>query len=286
MCLIAYSPHGELMPYEVFKQAAFDNPDGIGVMSAYAVKKFVGSDRKIRAWALIKRLSEESIPYGIHFRWRTHGPINASLCHPFKATDGNTYIMHNGVIGATGAYAEKHESDTSVFVRDFVDLSGMNADAYAAEIKELETFIGWGNKLLVLDMPSGAFTIANEIAGDWLEGLWYSNTWSHPANLLPTKYAAWQDYPARFLTDYPVDSATPTRKLIGKLKYSGLLTKEPMAPIDNEESYYRTLCQSAGYYDDGNDSEDSYPLPMADDVLDDDDYKALLRVAAANGRGR
>lgn len=317
MCLIAYSPSGAAMPYEVFTEAARDNPDGIGVMSAYAVKRYIGPQRAVRAWAHIQRLAEEKIPHGVHFRWRTHGPVSAALCHPFRTTDGGTYIMHNGIIGATAAYALKNESDTSVFVRDFVDFTGCASPVERAmELRELEKFIGYGNKLLVLDMRSGIFSIANEHMGDWLDGFWYSNLYSHPVAKLPTLDYDWPAAtvaaPSRYLTAEEANAQTAIKSGSKRLslwrraksgawrqRVSDVPAKEPMPYIDSEASYYRSLTQAAGYYDTGTDDDvqpdDGYPLPDSDDVIldtldsdiaDDDDYKALLRIAAANGRGR
>lgn len=313
MCLIAYSPTGLALDRDVFDEGYDGNPDGIGIMSAYCIERFVGKGSKRKAWRLLNRLALEAIPYAIHFRWRTHGPINTDLCHPFKSTDGFTYVMHNGVINETGNYALPHESDTSVFVRDFVDLSRQTtAEGRKAELDALESMIGYSNKLVILDMRTGKFDILNEDCGLWNNGIWYSNEYSLPARMHTWTYAkslvsyarkaiTWSpeedtedttqpkqadyqtngDYLAA-LQEWDVSEEEELERKIQQLKRGNsrwLYQKQEILPVDSEESYYRSL-EYSGYMDDGTELGAMAALQDADE-----DYKVLLRRVSAAGGG-
>lgn len=298
MCLIAYSPNGELMARDVFDSARAENADGIGIMSKYAVEKYTGRKAGRRAWALIERLAHERIPYAVHFRWRTHGPITSELCHPFKSPDGNTFVMHNGVISETGAIALPHESDTSVFVREFVDFRYcLTAESRKVECESLEELIGWGNKLCMLDMAAGTFTLCNEDMGEWLEGFWYSQTYSLPDRLCPRRqhwlmalnreesnitavdslrWPSWED-------ERDAQLASTVNRLERSARGTLRLvhSKEEAPHIDSERSYYRAAMQDAGYYDTGHE-----PAPRAYEwsgQVDEDEYRAMLKEAAIAG---
>lgn len=182
MCLIVYSPAGELMPREVHDTARRDNSDGIGVMSESGVERFLGRRAGKRAWRHIRRLAERGEPYGVHYRWATHGAVTLRNTHPFQGgTDGAVHVMHNGIIALTAEDANEQDSDTSLFVREWMQRApdpevGVECKAYYESIEKL---IGYGSKLLVMG-ESGTFQIVNEFAGVWHEGLWYSNEYSLP----------------------------------------------------------------------------------------------------------
>jgi hypothetical protein len=286
MCLIIYSPKGEPIERRIFEFARRENPDGIGIMSPGGVGKFIGKKSSKKAWALLTRLSKNNTPFAIHFRWRTHGPINRDLCHPYASTDGGTLVMHNGVIYATGKDAKEHESDTLVFVRDYVDLTGMLPDSpsYKRELVEYEKFIGYGNKLCVLDIATGTFSLCNEYQGSWIGGLWYSNEYSLPYDLqtptyhqgLVTKYTGGP----LALTPYSLsaDENDALDRALAKVK------RESAAHLDNENSYYRAKSQEPGYFDDGAELG-VYAALRAWGDNDDRDYRVMLRRAAISGKG-
>lgn len=190
MCLIAYSPDGAAIPDDVFNFAHRQNSDGIGIMCERGVSKYFGKKAPKRARHAMRVLAAEGIPFGIHFRWATHGKECKELCHPFIAADGNTCVMHNGVINQTARLtsATAMESDTSLLV----DLCMRHAPApgdndYDYFYQLLGEFIGSYNKLLVFHYQQKQWTIVNEDSGIWIEGFWYSNTYSLPAYMDPWK---------------------------------------------------------------------------------------------------
>lgn len=183
MCLIAYSPKGTMVDRSILAYAYNQNPDGIGIMSVSGIEKFMGKKALKRARRYLESyLVPEQIPYGIHFRWATHGAIQMSNTHPYEAPTGKHWVMHNGVIGLTANEATKDESDTAVFVRKYMTDAASIDDTFY--YKALSTKVGWGNKLLIMD-DCGQFIICNDDAGVWIDGIWFSNTYSLPNSKVP-----------------------------------------------------------------------------------------------------
>jgi hypothetical protein len=181
MCLIIYSPTGKLVDKHVFDYAQQVNSDGIGIMSPNGNQKFVGRKCKKRAWRWLRVLQRDypSTPYGVHFRWRTHGPVDRANTHPYQVPYSDAFVMHNGVLGITAD--AKGESDTAKFVREYMPFApGPSEDDYTNYYERIARVIGYGNKFLVFHSASGRFTLVNEDEGFWRDGLWYSNDYSVP----------------------------------------------------------------------------------------------------------
>lgn len=184
MCLIAYAPKGQLIPREVLSYAAHQNDDGIGVMSSDGIRKYLGKKMLKRARRYIEELSAAEIPYAVHMRWATHGAVCLNNTHPYQSPAKTHWIMHNGVISLTTAESTEEESDTAVYVRKFLhDAPDFEDTQYYEAVGR---HIGYGNKLVIMDEDS-RFKICNEGAGDWIAGIWYSNTYSLPVNFVPRK---------------------------------------------------------------------------------------------------
>lgn len=186
MCLIAYSPNGVALPHDVFSCARKTNPDGIGIVSREGVQRFVGKKPQKRARAVLADLALRRVPYSVHFRWATHGSVCQELTHPYLAADKATYVMHNGVITWAGDAAGLRDSDTSVFVRACMERPRVPDDPdYLPYYELLGDLIGLGNKLCVYHSATDEWTLVNEDQGEWIDGIWYSNTYSLPPRLRP-----------------------------------------------------------------------------------------------------
>lgn len=198
MCLIIAAPNGGAPDMEQVMAGWRDNPDSWGIMAAH--KRRLTIRRGLCTESLLAAIADigES-PWAIHFRWATHGRTDLSNAHPFKITR-SLYMMHNGVIDID-CTADPLRSDTYHYSRYLQDI-GVKPDNINAAEREQE--IGRGNKLVFLD-NTGRLTIANERAGEWIDGHWYSNThsmhrakfkwgriWS-PPNELPNDSAAPND---------------------------------------------------------------------------------------------
>lgn len=178
MCLIAYVKAGSAMPESYFRAAAHDNADGIGIMSADGVEKFLGRKMVKRAWRYTRRLHEANAEFAVHFRFATHGRVALINTHPFRTPDGNAYVMHNGILSN---YTPKHGRDADMSdTRAMVEvMQGVDVEGDAQYWDALADHIGWHNKLCVMSRD-GQFRLVNEDAGDWISGVWYSQTYSLP----------------------------------------------------------------------------------------------------------
>lgn len=183
MCLIAYSKEGRDIPRHALDFAVSVNPDGIGVMSSLGVEKFFG--RKFYKHARRYLRSISGTPHAVHLRWTTHGSKCLELCHPFNVPNTDIFVMHNGVIRSAERFMTSNDSDTSAFVREELGFTTGGFPAYgSADYKEyledVEKYIGYSNKLVLMHAESGQFSIVNEMAGHWKDGVWYSNYYSLP----------------------------------------------------------------------------------------------------------
>jgi hypothetical protein len=225
MCLIVYSPAGTLFDYETFDCAQTLNSDGIGIMSAWGVEKFLGPTAGDEAWHYLRDLEDKGVPYGIHFRMATHGDVSLDNCHPFSAPRSDAYVMHNGIIRSTATLATSVRSDTALFVEKFMKSApGPDRSHHEAYFRRISRLIGESNTLLVFHSHTAEFTICNEDVGVWLDDHWYSNSESFPwtvpigalvgmdnsdwipEELLTQQSAVWPGYlddSEEFLRDYP-----------------------------------------------------------------------------------
>lgn len=178
MCLIIYAAEAALIPREQFWRGAQDNNDGIGIMSTDGVEKFLGRKMVRRAYAYARSLAAAGIPYGVHFRWATHGRVGKPNTHPFEIPGTAYWMMHNGILW-TSSEATDDLSDTAIFARDVMPLymdwkqSGVD-DAWLPTLEKEADY----SRLLLLNEDSGEFAIVNEDLGQWDHGFWYSNAYS------------------------------------------------------------------------------------------------------------
>lgn len=108
----------------------------------------------------------------IHFRIATSGLKNTPNCHPF-VIDDTLAFAHNGIFTGLGSLKE---SDTVVFNKTVLQLLPKGF-LNIPRIKEaLDLYIKTGFcKLAFLDAENN-YTIINAQAGEWNNGIWFSNT--------------------------------------------------------------------------------------------------------------
>lgn len=177
MCLIAYIPAGKKMPEDYIDSAHYNNEDGIGIMSADGIHKFLGRKALKRAKRYLAELHEAEVEYAIHFRYATHGQISLGNCHPFELPNGNGWLMHNGVLSDYTARSTKWESDTAVFAKEHTSENASNE-------KHLEYWGEWarriGSNKLCIMLPDASFILVNGSYGTRRDDIWYSQTYSLP----------------------------------------------------------------------------------------------------------
>ena len=163
------------------------NPDGAGFMYAEDKQLHVK-----KGYFTFKEFYKEYKPHGdkqvlIHFRIKTHGPIDKNNCHPFLVNSGLGFI-HNGIING---YGSNTKSDTIEFnesiLQKIVSKHGNNSLFDDPMVELIENVIGY-SKLVFLDRH-GNYTIMNEKKGNWNDGVWYSNmSWKKPEKVKSANY--------------------------------------------------------------------------------------------------
>ena len=196
MCLILErEPHFEL-PYEKFKTAIENNPHGYGLsfpddkgLTVFRTHKEPDPDK------LYRIVNEELIDKKLmlHLRYTTVGKTILRNSHPFpvleRATDGiDLRMAHNGTLNKYRPGKESSESDTRVFVREYVrplfkrmakaiDPEELLQDSFIKKL--LEDQLTAASVLTFID-GKGNSLICNETGnGGKKEDKWYySNTYS------------------------------------------------------------------------------------------------------------
>lgn len=186
MCLIIHKPVGVTVPVDLILNAIDDNPDGTGIMWRDTSGKLLDYKVMPGDWAapgehVAKVVNQDlaTVEVGIHFRWRTHGPITPEMTHPYRLPGDRGLLMHNGVLSQ---FLDKDYpgsdriSDTLYYVQKHL------ADAPLADVADFWTKVGnhiGGNRFLVMD-TKGQFLRVNPGLWSKYKGLYLSNTYSIP----------------------------------------------------------------------------------------------------------
>ena len=178
MCVICAIPGGEKLPADgVMKHCWEQNPHNGGFMyvnnkNRLVVRKFDDVDKFITALRYDHELHGETSPFVFHLRYATHGDVTLDNTHPFKISKQVAFV-HNGTIKRHTKDATKAVSDTRVFKNEIL----MNLPTewlFNPTVGTLlDEYIG-GSKLVIMDNKR-RIHIVNEKAGEWVDGLWYSN---------------------------------------------------------------------------------------------------------------
>ena len=187
MCIAIMKSANKKISKSTLRRCYDANPDGAGFMYAEDKELIVN-----KGYFTFKEFYKEYKPHGdkqvlIHFRIKTHGPINKDNCHPFLVNSGLGFI-HNGIISG---YGSSIKSDTIEFneaiLQKIVSKHGNNSLFDDPMVELIENVIGY-SKLVFLDRH-GNYTIMNEKKGNWNDGVWYSNmSWKKPEPVKHTNY--------------------------------------------------------------------------------------------------
>ena len=174
MCIAIMKSENKKINKKTLQRCYDANPDGAGFMYA--------KDKKLtvkKGYFTFKDFYKEYKPHEdkqvlLHFRIKTHGPIDKNNCHPFLVNSGLGFI-HNGIISG---YGNNKKSDTIEFneaiLQKIVAKHGNNSLFDDPMVELIENVIGY-SKLVFLDRH-GNYKIMNENKGSWDNGIWYSNT--------------------------------------------------------------------------------------------------------------
>ena len=202
MCIAIMKSENKKISKTTLQRCYESNPDGAGFMFA--------ADKKLtvkKGYFTFKEFYKEYKPHEnkqvlLHFRIKTHGPIDKNNCHPFLVNSGLGFI-HNGIISG---YGDNKQSDTIDFNKSILQkivAKHGNMGLFDDPMVELiENVIGY-SKLVFLDRH-GNYRIMNEDKGHWNNGVWYSNnSYKKPEPVTYTGYQAW-DKQGTHRTSLPV----------------------------------------------------------------------------------
>ena len=178
MCIAIYKPADKVLSKELLSNCFDNNSDGAGFAyintdlygkKRLKVYKSLSFENFYKKYERATRIATDS-PFLIHFRIKTHGPVDIPNCHPFYINKNEVFI-HNGIISGVGY--DKDVSDTRLF-NDLI-LKQLPKGWKDQKVYQLlvESFIGF-SKLVVLNVDK-SFKILNESKGEWFEGCWMSN---------------------------------------------------------------------------------------------------------------
>ena len=190
MCIAIMKSENKKISKTTLQRCYESNPDGAGFMFA-ANKELTVK----KGYFTFKEFYKEYKPHEnkqvlLHFRIKTHGPIDKNNCHPFLVNSGLGFI-HNGIISG---YGDNKQSDTIDFNKSILQkivAKHGNMGLFDDPMVELiENVIGY-SKLVFLDRH-GNYRIMNEDKGHWNNGVWYSNnSYKKPEPVTYTGYQAW-----------------------------------------------------------------------------------------------
>lgn len=184
MCIIVYNRDGKELCKESMRTAYDNNPHGYGIMwydgdRVLSLKEHDGGFQRL--WETVERF--KGVPYALHLRWRTRGAQGLKQCHPHVVTSKDNgapedvYLMHNGTLSGFQDHAKL--SDTNMFARKMRALMQIKGLDFSSALDNMERHIeaSFTNRLLFMD-SRGEITLVNESAGEWIDGVWYSNVYS------------------------------------------------------------------------------------------------------------
>ncbi|WP_433521544.1 hypothetical protein ACQPZ2_30105 [Nocardia pseudovaccinii] len=118
-----------------------------------------------------------------HSRYATHGERSVDNCHPFRlGGDPRTVLAHNGTLPKRvhpGPYDPR--SDTRIVAEDYPPSAPFGPIDTHRGARNLQSWLGT-SKLVILTIDPAyhhSAYIFGEHAGQWDDGIWYSNT-SYP----------------------------------------------------------------------------------------------------------
>ena len=211
--MITYIPAGVELPLDGIRNGGFTNDDGHGWAVANATEIRVGHSMNLEAAIndLVAARQEMGGAVVFHSRWATHGEYGLFNVHPFKVTE-NSVMAHNGILPSKYLPNKgERRSDTRLFVdrvaKDAVSHNGVPSRRMAKRIAEE---IGYGNKLVFLGVGPVA-RIVNAWAGEWVNGVWYSNTGFKPRVSYASDWRNWWANETGSALGYPRTEIEPAR---------------------------------------------------------------------------
>ena len=163
-----------------------NNPDGAGLAYTKDNKIFIVKgifDAKQFVEEYHKAVAEADGAMLVHCRIGTSGFKDYTNCHPHVVSD-ECVMIHNGILSIDVPKGSK-VSDTVLYVEQYLKPLPKDFMLNDGIMSLITDHIGTGNKFVFLN-NHGDFSIANEKAGHWKNGVWFSN-YSYEAYSFYTK---------------------------------------------------------------------------------------------------
>lgn len=163
-----------------------NNPDGAGIAYTKDNKIFIVKgifDAKQFVEEYHKAVAEADGAMLVHCRIGTSGFKDYTNCHPHVVSD-ECVMIHNGILSIDVPKGSK-VSDTVLYVEQYLKPLPKDFMLNDGIMSLITDHIGAGNKFVFLN-NHGDFSIANEKAGHWKNGVWFSN-YSYEAYSFYTK---------------------------------------------------------------------------------------------------
>lgn len=177
MCIAILNTKTATLKKELLRNCWENNGDGAGML-------YIDNNKSLNVFKELKDFNtfynkyiEVKRKFGkrnivLHFRISTHGLVNETNCHPFLV-DKSVGFVHNGMI--YDVPDSREFSDTYMFNQELLQQLNKGFQYSDTMMGMIEMFIGSGNKLIFLDDDDN-YVIANEKAGHWSMGCWFSNS--------------------------------------------------------------------------------------------------------------
>jgi len=190
MCIIIYKPAGATVPQERLEAAAVGNSDGFGAMWAdqypdmsrmvsnknggfTRMPNYCPSKTNMMEYEYFNDTGKRAV---VHFRTASSGRVGPQYEHPIPVTDGLHFMANGNLFEFSDAYG--WDDDRTDVQRFSDEVLKKLPDGFLGEcrIREaLEEYCLVNHTKMVFMDQTGAVTIINEAAGEWVDGVWYSN---------------------------------------------------------------------------------------------------------------
>lgn len=196
MCIAIVKTKDAEIPDEYLEESFEHNRDGAGLAYAsngklYTIKGIFDEKEFIKAVRKAEKLAEGAML--IHCRIGTHGLKDKNNCHPHIISN-KCVLIHNGILRIDMPLNSK-DSDTIWFIRKYLKPLSRDFMKDDAICELIEMAIGSNNKFALLN-NKGEYRILNESAGNWENGVWYSNcSYKPPVTFTTPNYSKWKDLP-------------------------------------------------------------------------------------------
>lgn len=163
-----------------------NNPDGAGLAytkdnKIIVVKGIFEATQFVEEYH--KAVAEADGAMLVHCRIGTSGFKDYTNCHPHIVSD-ECVMIHNGIL-SIDVPKDSKVSDTVLYVEQYLKPLPKDFMLNDGIMSLITDHIGTGNKFVFLN-NRGDFSIANEKAGHWKNGVWFSN-YSYEAYSFYTK---------------------------------------------------------------------------------------------------